>query len=64
MSKMADIDMEIRDLLDNTRFSIDEIANAVGCPVDWVEAIVEERWIDRVGGMVDEALSPYQTCNS
>jgi hypothetical protein len=44
MSKMSDIDMEIRDLLDTTMLSCAEIAEQVGCPVDWVNSIVEERW--------------------
>ena len=44
MSKMADIDMSIRDLLDTTMLSCAEIADQVGCPVDWVNDIVQERW--------------------
>ena len=44
MSKMADIDMMIRDLLDTTMLSCEEIANEIGCPVDWVNGIVQERW--------------------
>jgi len=68
MSKMADLHLEITDYLDNTKFMIDEIANAIGCPIELVEALVEQRWADRVGGMVDELmaepLSPFATCNS
>jgi hypothetical protein len=64
MSKMAEIDMEIRDLLDTTRWSIDEIANYCQCPVAWVEAIVEERWVARLNRKMDEVMSPFQTCNS
>jgi hypothetical protein len=44
MSKMAEIDMMIRELLDTTMLSSQEIADQVDCPVDWVNGIVEERW--------------------
>ena len=44
MSKMADIDLSIRDLLDGTMLSCAEIADQVGCPVEWVNDIVQERW--------------------
>jgi hypothetical protein len=44
MSKMADIDLSIRDLLDGTLLSCAEIADQLDCPVDWVNAIVQERW--------------------
>lgn len=44
MSKMADIDLSIRDLLDTTMLSCQEIADEVGCPVDFVNVIVQERW--------------------
>lgn len=44
MSRMADIDLSIRDLLDTTMLSCAEIADQVGCPVDWVNGIVQERW--------------------
>jgi hypothetical protein len=44
MSKMADIDLSIRDLLDGTMLSCQEIADQIGCPVDWVNDIVQERW--------------------
>jgi hypothetical protein len=44
MSKMAEIDMMIRELLDTTMLSCQEIADQVDCPVDWVNGIVEERW--------------------
>jgi len=44
MSKMADIDLSIRDLLDGTMLSCQEIADQIGCPVDWVNDIVLERW--------------------
>jgi len=41
---MSDIDIEIRNLLDETMLSCEEIANQIGCPVDWVNLIVQERW--------------------
>lgn len=44
MSKMSDIDSSIHDLLDTTMMSCQEIADQIGCPVDWVHAIVEQRW--------------------
>ena len=44
MSRMAEIDMMIRELLDTTMLSCQEIADQVDCPVDWVNGIVEKRW--------------------
>jgi len=44
MSRMSEIDMMIRELLDTTMLSCQEIADQVDCPVDWVNGIVEERW--------------------
>lgn len=44
MSRMSDIDLSIRDLLDTTMLSCQEIADEVGCPVDFVNVIVQERW--------------------
>jgi hypothetical protein len=41
---MAEIDMMIRELLDTTMLSCQEIADQVDCPVDWVNGIVEKRW--------------------
>jgi hypothetical protein len=41
---MSEIDMMIRELLDTTMLSCQEIADQVDCPVDWVNGIVEERW--------------------
>lgn len=63
MSKMSDLHLEITDYLDNTKFMIHEIANAVGCPIELVEALVEQRWADMVEDAV-EPLSPCATCNS
>jgi len=44
MGRMADIDLSIRDLLDETMMSCEEIANQLDCPVEWVNNIVQERW--------------------
>lgn len=44
MGKMADIDLSIRELLDTTMMSCEEIADEVGCPVEFVNVIVQERW--------------------
>ena len=44
MAAVKDLWEEINHYLDNTRFMIDEIANAVGCPIEMVEDIVEQRW--------------------
>jgi hypothetical protein len=62
MSAMKELYEDIHYLLDTTRFSCDEIANSLKCPVEFVEEIVEQRWMDRVGK--SETLSPYMTCNS
>jgi hypothetical protein len=62
MSKMADLDLEIRNLLDSTRWSIDEIANYCQCPTLYVEIIVEERWQKIVRDR--ETMSPFETINS
>lgn len=48
MSVMSELHYEITEYLDNTKYMIDEIANAVGCPIEIVEAIVEERWNERM----------------
>ena len=44
MGKMSDINLEIHTLLDETAMSCEEIANQIGCPIDWVNNIVQERW--------------------
>ena len=49
MSKMAELDMEIREALDNhtgpgTWLSCIDIAKMIGVPVEMVHQIVEERW--------------------
>ena len=62
MAAMKELWEDIHYLLDTTKFSCEEIANALKCPLYMVEEIVEERWLARVGS--GESLSPYQTCNS
>ena len=47
MSRMAELSLyapRIEQMLDNTRFMIDEIASLLNCPVEFVEYIVEQRW--------------------
>jgi predicted XRE-type DNA-binding protein len=46
MSKMAELNMDIHYLLDTTRMTCQEVADTLGCPVDWVNEIVEQRWQD------------------
>ena len=41
---MADIDIVIRNLLDETVMSCAEIADQLDCPIEWVNDIVQERW--------------------
>ena len=43
---MSDIEIEINELLDTTVMLCEDIAAQVGCPVEWVEVIVEKRWND------------------
>ena len=43
---MSEIDIEINELLDPTVMLCEDIAAQVGCPVEWVEVIVEKRWND------------------
>jgi hypothetical protein len=44
MGKMSEMNLEINDLLDSTKLSCEQIANQVGCPVEWVNEVVAERW--------------------
>ena len=44
MSKMSYLDIEINDLLNNTKFMIDEIANILNIPEKMVEDVVAARW--------------------
>jgi hypothetical protein len=59
---MKELWEDIHYLLDTTKWSCDEIANALSCPVEMVNEIVEERWMAAVGK--SETLSPFATCNS
>lgn len=43
---MSEIEIQINELLDTTIMMCDEVAAQVGCPVEWVEKIVEKRWND------------------
>ena len=56
MSKMFELNAEINHYLDNTRFMIDEIANAVGCSVELVNTVVEERWENIMKGARNEVF--------
>lgn len=44
MSKMSDLDIEINDLLSNTKFMINEIASMLDIPEKMVEDVVAARW--------------------
>ena len=44
MGKMSDLNMQINELLDNTKFMINEIANILDIPETWVEEVVLQRW--------------------
>lgn len=48
MSAMKKLYMEINELLDTTNYLCEDIAERVGCPVNMVNEIVEERWNDSV----------------
>ena len=43
---MSEIEIQINERLDTTIMMCDEVAAQVGCPVEWVEKIVEKRWND------------------
>jgi hypothetical protein len=43
---MSEIEIEINELLDTTVMLCEDIAAQVGCPVEFVEVIVEKRWND------------------
>jgi hypothetical protein len=69
MGKMKDVFQSINDALDEFRGphkykSCQEIADELGYPVEWVNDVVEQRWIEKVGKLVDEEMSPHATCNS
>jgi hypothetical protein len=48
MAAMKELWEDVNYLLDTTKFSCEEIANALKCPVDIVNAIVEQRWEERI----------------
>ena len=41
---MSDIEIQINELLDTTVMLCGEIAEQVGCPVEFVEGIMQRRW--------------------
>ena len=43
---MSEFEIEINELLDTTVMLCEEVAAQVGCPVELVEKIVEQRWND------------------
>ena len=43
---MSELEIEINGILDTTVMLCEEIAEQVGCPVEFVEKIVEKRWND------------------
>jgi hypothetical protein len=50
MSKMAEIDYEIREALDTYRkLSCEEIACLLGIPLEFVHQVVEARWNEIIG---------------
>ena len=59
MSKIHD---EINELIDSGTLFGAEIAEQVGCPVEMVNAVVEERWNKFMSA--GESMSPYCTVNS
>ena len=54
MSKMAELDAEINDLLSSTNLMIDEIAAVLDIPVTMVENVVAYRWQRIVESVVEE----------
>jgi hypothetical protein len=43
---MSEIEIQINQILDTTVILCEEIAEQVGCPIEFVEKIVEKRWND------------------
>jgi hypothetical protein len=43
---MSELEIEINEILDTTVMLCEDIAAQVGCPVEFVEKIVEKRWND------------------
>ena len=48
MAVMKQIWEDIHYLLDTTGMSCDEIAYRVGCPIEWVNDVVEQRWREAI----------------
>jgi hypothetical protein len=48
MAAMKELWENINYLLDTTKWSCEEIANYLKCPVDMVNGIVEQRWNERI----------------
>jgi hypothetical protein len=48
MAAMKDLWEQINYLLDTTKWSCEEVANYVKCPVEVVDGIVEQRWEERI----------------
>jgi hypothetical protein len=46
---MKEIYENINYLLDTTRWSCEEVANYVNCPIEWVNEIVHGRWLKVIG---------------
>ena len=44
MSKMKELYTDINDLLETTNLLCEDIAKKVGCPVSYVNEIVQQRW--------------------
>ena len=60
MSKMAELDMEIVDMLDEGYRPI-TIAGVLGVPVTWIYEVAEKQHIEESN---TEVFSPYGTINS
>ena len=48
MAAMKGLWENINYLLDTTKWSCEEIANSLNCPVEFVNEIVEQRWNERI----------------
>ena len=46
MSKMKELMMDINELISTTTLSCEEIANRCGCPVSFVNDVVQQRWCE------------------
>jgi hypothetical protein len=47
MARMKELYTEINDLLDNTYLLTEDIAKKLGCPIDFVNQAVQQRWNDQ-----------------